>query len=156
MNNEHPERFLRTKAILLFFFSKNSFGKFVVQYGASKSTKGASNEARAKEVIATQTNTLKESFFDAGFRVVGYGVISGLTGLLTFLQFGPCPSWLSALLQATGVAIILWATLWQLGLHLRTPDTGTLAERVHQWLFNLMYFLGSILFFFAYAWSVQW
>jgi hypothetical protein len=157
MNNEPQERFLCTKAILLFLFSKRLFVEFAVQFGASKSTKGAFNEDYSKELITTQTNALKESFFDAGFRVVGYGVISGLTGLLTFLQFGPCPSWLSALLQSVGVAIILWATLWQLGLYLRTIDPpGTLAEQVHQWLFNLLYLIGSNLFFFAYAWSVQW
>jgi hypothetical protein len=60
--------------------------------------------------------------------------------------------WLIQLAQFAGAALILWATIWELGWNVRSFGGDTLPERVHQYLFRVLYAVGTFLFILAYFW----
>lgn len=173
MSIEVQEKVLRelspSKAILLFLFNRRAFECLATEHDVASSITGARDLREAyiagayrpdvgyiQNLVEFRTTTLRRSFFLSGVAVAAVGIASGLAGFLLYTVKGLSPVWLSVLLQALGVGTILWATLWELGWNVRSMEGHTLPERVHQWLFRLMYSVGSALFFFAYAWSVQW
>lgn len=173
MSIEEHERVLRelslAKAVFLFVFSRGSFERLALKHDIASNITGAKDireaylngkynprEDDTRKLVEFRTSGLRASLLRSGLAVLLVGLLSGAFGFATYLLAGVCPVWLSAILQAAGVGVILWATLWELGWNLRSMDGHTLTERVHQWLFRVMYSLGSALFFFAYVWSVQW
>lgn len=173
MSIEEYEKVLRelspAKAVLLFVFCRSAFERLALKHDIASNITGAKDireaylqgkynprEEDTRELVEFRTSGLRLSLFWSGLAVLFVGLVSGAFGYVMYLQVGTCPVWLSALLQAGGVGVILWATLWELGWNLRSMGGHTLTERVHQWLFRTMYTVGSALFFFAYVWSVQW
>lgn len=55
-------------------------------------------------------------------------------------------------LQSAGVGVLLWATLGRVESPIQTFDGGTVPERVDQWLYRMLYVIGS----YALALSVIW
>lgn len=96
---------------------------------------------------------LKRSLFLSGTLMAGAAVLSTLLALLLRRFFGPLSPGLSAVLQATGAGILLWATVWELGWDIRSFGGQTLAERAHQWLFRTLCVTGTFAFLLAYVWS---
>lgn len=78
-----------------------------------------------------------------------------IVGFLCRHLAGVLGSFASSTLQAVAVAIILWATLWQLTRDLQSLGGDSLSERVHRWVFNSLYTLGTFVLFVVYAWQSQ-
>ena len=173
MSIEEHEKLLKelspAKAVFLFIFARGAFERLALKHDIAASITGARDirdayikgtynprEDDTRKLVEYRTSGLRASLLCSGLAVLLVGVASGFLGYAMYLRQGVCPVWLSALLQAGGVGVILWATLWELGWNLRSMGGSTLAERVHQWLFRTLYSAGSALFFFAYVWSVRW
>jgi hypothetical protein len=173
MTIESQEAVLRnlsvTKAVVLFLFRKQRFLHLSTKHDIAQSVLGPEdlrkaysegkytpNENYTRQLAEDRTSELRASLCQAFLWVLGSTLISSGVGFALQLKFGVCPQWLSSLLQLTGVAIILWATIWELGWNVRSMDGNTLPERVHQWVFRLMYIIGSSFFFLAYVWGTKW
>lgn len=87
------------------------------------------------------------------FVVVGVAVAAAfLTALLLKYQgILKSSSW-SIGLQFAGIGVLLWATLGRVESPIQTFDGATIPERVDQWLYRLLYVVGS----YALALSVAW
>ena len=173
MDIQDYERVLRelspVKAVLLFLFCPNTFKRLAAEHDSaiciveSPDTRKSFIEGRYKpdiehtnELVELRTSRLRKKFFWSGLTVVGAALLFAVAGFALYRLCGQCPSWLSAVLQMLGVGSILWATLWELSMNIRSFGGVTLPERVHQWLFNTMYAVGSAFFFLAYSWSTRW
>ncbi|WJN57361.1 hypothetical protein [Pseudomonas sp. SO81] len=173
MTIEHQEAVLRhlskTKAILFFLFHKEKFVRLSTEHDTAQNILGAEDIRRSyvdgqykpnvedtAQLAQNRTSELRQSLRHALLWVLCSTLLSSGVGLALYCYFGVCPQWLSSLLQLIGVAVILWATIWELGWGVRSMDGNTLPERVHQWVFRLMYVVGSSLFFLAYAWGTTW
>jgi hypothetical protein len=173
MTIEHHEAVLRslskTKAVLFFLFRKAAFIRLSTEHDTAQGILGAEdlrqayiegkykpNVEHTAELANERTSELRQAFRDAFLWVLGSTLLSIAAGLALQFSTGICSQWLSSVLQLVGVAIILWATIWELGWNVRSMDGNSLPERVHQWVFRLMYVVGSSLFFLAYAWGTNW
>jgi hypothetical protein len=79
--------------------------------------------------------------------ILGYGLGEALS-----LLFGaPLPTIVSVL-QLTGASLLLWGTLFVRGWSIQTFSGVTLTERVNQWLYRALYFVGTAIFTCSLAW----
>lgn len=53
-----------------------------------------------------------------------------------------------------GTTILLWASLAVQGWNIQTADGVTLSERLNQWVFRTLYFLGTVLISAGSVWSL--
>ncbi len=157
------------KAVLLFLFRPTAFKRLAVAHDSamnivkSPGTQKAFLEGRYRpddeetmKLVELRTRELRKTFFMSALVVAGTAPFFTVVGFVLFRLYGQCPLWLSAVLQMFGVGTILWATLWELSMKIRSFGGETLPERVHRWLFNTMYAIGSAFFFLAYSWSTRW
>jgi len=157
------------RAVLFFLFRPSAFKSLCLRHDFADSVLREGHiqsavlagtlsgpDARDEELVELRTSELRKGLGNAGFFFLGSGLLSAVIGVALFYKFGASPAWLSSILQMSGVGIILWATLWELGWHVRSFGGHTLPERVHQWLFRTMYCIGSACFFLAYAWATNW
>lgn len=173
MTIEHHERVLRhlskTKAVFFFLFRKNAFIRLSTEHDTAQSILGAEDIRRSyaegkytpnveytAEIALQRTSEMRQSFRHAFLWVLCSTWLASGIGLALQWKIGICAQWLSSVLQLVGVAVILWATIWELGWGVRSLEGNSLPERVHQWVFRLMYVVGSSLFFLAYAWGTNW
>lgn len=173
MTIEHHESVLRhlskTKAVLSFLFRRSAFIQLSTEHDTAQNILGAEDLRRAyiegkykpnveytAEMARQRTLELRQSFRQAFLWVLCSTVLSSGIGFGLQRYIGVCSQWLSSALQLVGVAVILWATIWELGWGVRSMDGNSLPERVHQWVFRLMYVIGSSLFFLAYTWGTKW
>lgn len=173
MTIEHQEAVLRhlskTKAVLSFLFRRSVFIRLSIEHDIAQSILGAEDLRRSyvegkykpnveytAELAQQRTSELRQSFRHAFLWVLFSTMLSSGIGLSLQCYIGVCSQWLSSVLQLIGVGIILWATIWELGWGIRSMEGNTLPERVHQWVFRLMYVVGSSLFFLAYTWGTKW
>jgi hypothetical protein len=70
--------------------------------------------------------------------VAGYLIGKGLACIVS-----PAPIYLVGVLQVVGAAILLWATLFVRGWDIQTMGGVSLTERVNQWIYRLLYCLGT-------------
>lgn len=86
--------------------------------------------------------------------VVVAAVLGGVLGLLAGALLGCAARWLVVGLQVTGAGILLWATLFVRGWDPNFTSWGgqTLLERVNQWIYRGLYFVGTVVFIFALFW----
>lgn len=157
----------RFKALLFFFFRPKAFVAFAAEHDIawllSVSPDIRANYLRGEykpnveehRANATQRSEgLRRSLLHAALVVLVSALLGLLGGLLLQRQFGVLPVTASNVLQAIAVGVILWATLWQLTRELQSFGGGSLPERVHGWIFNLLYTLGTFILFVVYGWQI--
>jgi hypothetical protein len=57
-------------------------------------------------------------------------------------------------LQLVGASLLLWGTLFVRGWSIQTYSGVTLAERVNQWIYRTLYFLGTAMIVCSLAWGI--
>jgi hypothetical protein len=82
---------------------------------------------------------------------LGCGFVAGRI-LAAFL--GPADSRTLYALQLVGASLLLWGTLFVRGWGIQTYSGVTLAERVNQWIYRTLYFLGTAVIVCSLAWAV--
>ncbi len=75
-------------------------------------------------------------------------------GRLLFCTYGHCPQIGYQLLQCVGVGILLWATLAKQGWSLQTWGGNSQAEKLDQWVFCILYLIGSFVLVLSVSWPV--
>lgn len=158
----------RVKALLLFFFRHKAFVAFAAEHDVAWMLSVSSPDTRASYLrgeykpnveehrtnAAQRSEGLRRSLLHAALVVLISAVLGLLGGMLLQRQFGALPGIASNVLQAIAVGVILWATLWQLTRELQSFGGGSLPERVHGWIFNSLYTLGTFILFVVYGWQV--
>lgn len=110
-----------------------------------------SDELRA--LADKRLQALRRSLLAAAVVVGGAAVLGVVAGLLLQVCCGPLAAFASNIWQAIAVGVILWATLWQLSRGLQSFGGESLPERVHGWIFNSLYTLGTFILFVVYGWQ---
>jgi len=78
-----------------------------------------------------------------------------LAGLFLYIKFNqPCPTYIS-ILQVMGACLLLWGTLFIRGWEIQTFCGVTLAERVNQWIYRIMYCLGTSIIICSLIWALE-
>ncbi len=156
----------RVKALLLFFFRPKVFVELAAEHDiawqlcVSPDIRAAYLRGEYKPNVAEQhanakqrSEGLRRSLLDAAMVVLVSAVLGLVSGLLLQRQVGTLAAFASNLLQAVAVAVILWATLWQLTRDLQSFGGNSLPERVHSWIFNSLYTIGTFILFVVYGWQ---
>lgn len=152
------------RAALLFLTRRNAFLELCVTHDRSYSLAESPDllekyragsytpdEASLRQNAATRAEHMAASLLAAG-KVVGVTAIAGAGAGFVLGRVLGNVLWLVQLAQFAGAAIILWATIWELGWSVRSFGGDTLPERVHQYLFRVLYAVGTFVFFLAYFW----
>jgi hypothetical protein len=134
------------KAILLLVFWPSRFNRLAREYA----------DAQSKEVNwqfpETPTHEVRKKLFSSfleGLFAVGAGYV---TGLVFANHYGPASDTCIQVLQYLGVAIILWATLAKGGWNIQTTKGESLPEKVDQWIYRLLYLVGSYFLVLSVSW----
>jgi hypothetical protein len=156
----------RLKAVFLFLFHRRAFLDMAAEHDVAwviskspdirKSYLAGDYTPNREDVRAQASDRadgLRKSLFQA-MLIVGVSAIAAIpVGLAARSYIGELGRITGNALQAVAAGIILWATLWQLTRELQSFGGHSLPERVHSWLFNGLYTLGTFLFFVVYAWQ---
>jgi hypothetical protein len=85
------------------------------------------------------------AFFSSFFLVLVSGSLGYAAGKM-MLHLGRCAeATTTTWLQVTSAAILLWATLFIRGWEIQSFGGVTLEERVNQWLYRAMCFVGTVI-----------
>jgi hypothetical protein len=129
-------RFFRASwfCFLLVFLPEKFKAKEEV-YNARQNALGSENEPRHLVVRRALGFSL--------FLVVIAAILGWFVGWLVG-WFGYCwLSWLIGFLQIAGTGLLLWAVLFVRGWEIQSMDGKTLSERVNQWLYRALSFIGT-------------
>ena len=66
-------------------------------------------------------------------------------GKMYYLCGGLRKLFIEEILQYSGIAVLLWATLAKVGWDIQTMNGNTIPELVNEWVFRFLYFIGSFL-----------
>ncbi|ABK99595.1 hypothetical protein [Pelobacter propionicus] len=156
----------RVKALLLFFFRPKAFVEFAAEHDIAwllcdspeiraDYLRGEykPNVAQHHDDAKQRAEALRRSLLHAAMVVLVTALLGLVTGLLLQRQVGMLATFASNILQAVAVGIILWATLWQLTRDLQSFGGNSLPERVHSWIFNALYIIGTFILFIVYGWQ---
>lgn len=156
----------RLKAMFLFLFDKERLTDMTLAHDRALSihdTPGRyeeflagtwkPDEQKLERNAAERIAALRKAFFQAGWLVVPSAVAALVLGYFLHSTVGPLVGWLSGTLQGVGAALILWATLWRYPVDAKSIGEKTLPERLHGWVFNALYTVGTFLFFTVYTWQ---
>lgn len=117
-------------------------------------------EADAKTRNNHTDNTEREHSAYIVRRALGYslllvlsaGVIGYTAGLMLGATCGCGSTKLIAWLQVAGASLLLWGTLFVRGWEIETWSGVTFTERVNQWLYRSLYFIGTAVLVCSLAW----
>lgn len=156
----------RLKAILLFIFSKSKLidmaynHDLAAELHRSKERKTAyvagtwkPDEEVWRERIGKRLDMLRSSLGYAALIVLPWALLAMVFGYMLRINIGALPNWLSGVLQGLGAALILWASLWRYPTDAKTIGEVSLPERLHDWIFGLLYTIGTFMFFIVYTWQ---
>lgn len=91
--------------------------------------------------------------FWLSFAAVSISVVLGFAiGYVTTSLFGCANSSTITAIAGAGAGILLWGTLFVRGWQVQTFKGVSLSERVNQWLYWVLYCLGTV----VVVWSVSW
>jgi hypothetical protein len=154
------------KALLLFFFRPKAFAKFAAEHDIAwvlsdspdllaKYQKGEYKPCvkEYEESSGRSAALIRGSLRNAALVVLIAAVVGVVAGVVLKNRFGPLGIFVSNLLQAVAIGIILWATLWQLTRDVQTFGGRSLLERLHSWIFNSLYTVGTFILLVVYGWQ---
>ncbi len=96
---------------------------------------------------------VRKDYSSAFLWAVSAMVAGGLSGWALGQLSGASNFWDIAVSLAGG-AILLWASLALQGWNIQTWDGVTLSERLNQWVFRTLYFIGTTLISAGSVWSL--
>ena len=148
-------------AAVLFLFAPARFNKAAVQYHeqyveeSKKRYGGAPTPFDHQESLKNnqrQATLLRASLFRSLFHVFLSLAVSLISAIEAEKFFGAISPTVSVVLQMLGAFILLGATLWQIG-NAASACGEWLAEKIHNFLFRLLYCFGTYLLGFAICWD---
>ena len=104
--------------------------------------------------IRGQVATIRYGILSSIGITTGTIVAGALAGLMLRAACQPV-KWVVYALQAAGAAVILGATLAEVGRDIETWDRTTIPERVNSYTFRALYVLGTFLFVLSVAWDAD-
>ncbi len=136
----------RIKAILLLVFWPSRFNRFAREYA----------NAQPKKVKwqfpETPTQEVRKKLFSSFVEVLCAVAAGYVTGMVFMNRYGPASDTHIQVLQYLGIAIILWATLAKGGWNIQTVEGESLPEKVDQWIYRVLYFVGSYFLVVSVSW----
>ena len=90
-------------------------------------------------------NDIRSALLGSFLLVAVAVIIAGVFGPVYFALGGSRSQAVEAILQYTGIGILLWATLGKIGWPIQTMNGDTIPELVNEWAFRTLYVLGSFL-----------
>lgn len=117
-------------------------------------TPDAIEEKRRKQSVSQSARSVTEirrTLCVAFWMVVVSTVGGGIAGRFYVWLELPRPHLVAEVSQYLGVAILLWATLGKIGWSIQTMNGNTLPEQVNNFVYQLLYVVGSICLAFSAA-----
>lgn len=155
------------KSVIYFLFCNKAFISMSVQHDQAwilstspdlrgKYIKGDYNPniKDIEESAKLRTIALRHSLTKSALLVTISIALAIMLGQILKIFLGEIPSNAASVFQIGGAGILLWAAIWELGWNVRSVGGESLPERVHQWLFRLMSFIGTFFLFLAAGWSL--
>ncbi|MBU6440526.1 MAG: hypothetical protein KGJ85_05565 [Betaproteobacteria bacterium] len=103
---------------------------------------------------AQQTDRIRKELWRS-FVLVLCALACGIVLAFLFAALQPQPRpFVCALTQILGAAVLLWGTLAVRGGDIATLEADSLPERVNQWIYRTLYFIGTALITLGTAWPV--
>lgn len=146
MTTDYAQKFrgvCRSRAMFFFFFSPEKFDALAREHDAAYSATAvasADHRLNRRKVLLT---VFWHSFFWVLFTLVS----AQLTVFLVLTYLPTPPPLFTRTLQAVGAAVLLWAGLWGISPDIRSFGGETLVERVHGWIFRLMFCVATYILF---------
>ena len=134
--------------IIIAFFSPEKFIK-----EQDKDTKLL--ESLPKEENKASIYNIRQAFFFSFFLILLSGSFGVGIGLSLGYLIGPAKQIHLLIIQIICAITILWATLAVRGWDIQTFCGVTLTERVNQWIYRSLYFLGTVLLIMSLVWQTE-
>lgn len=135
-------------ALLLLFWPKKLIQKTNAHYEWMRTEAAIAEKQKLNDPKTQAERSVKQirnSLFWSFVLVAGAVVTAMLVGRLYF-AFGGLPyKKAEEILQYSGIAVLLWATLGKVGWSIQTMNGNTIPELVNEWTFRVLYVLGSFL-----------
>jgi hypothetical protein len=136
------------RAIFLLLFCSKRFNRLAREHA----------NAQRKEVewqfSETSTHNIRKALCSS-FMVVLSAVVTGyVTAVVLAKAFGPASGPIIQALQYLGIGIVLWTTLSKGGWAIQTIKGQSLPEKVDQWIYRGLYFVGSYFLVVSASWPV--
>lgn len=96
---------------------------------------------------------IRRAFWTALLLVIGSGILGYFVGLLFGISFGCSTPKPIAALQIVGASMLLWGTVFVRGWQIQTLCGVTFCERVNQWIYRALYFVGTAVVVSSLSWS---
>lgn len=82
-------------------------------------------------------------------------LVGVLVGLFLCHNFSQPSSYCISFLQVLGACLLLWGTLFIRGWEIQTFCGVTLTERVNQWIYRILYCLGTSIIICSLIWAIE-
>lgn len=150
MADTRPTKLSIPKAAWLCFLLLFVPSRFEVAEHNDNIARAAYNQAPEPE---HRSKHVRRAFFKSLILVVASATMGCISGsLLQLTDFSCAPAKAIGWLQIVGACILLWGTLFVRGWEIQTFCGVTLTERVNQWLYRFLYFVGTAVLVFSLAW----
>lgn len=137
----------RWKLLFYFLTSPKRLVSLSERHGAWMNTPKAMDEKNQKlsePYSARSLVEIRHALCTSFWLVVGSIVVGVLAGRIYVWCSLPNPLFFSEVSQYIGVAILLWATLGKIGWSIQTVNGTTLPEQVNDFVYRLLYVIGSV------------
>ena len=98
---------------------------------------------------------VRRAFWHSLGLIILSALFGGLVGLFLYYNLNQPCSHLIAFLQVLGACLLLWGTLFIRGWEIQTYCGVTLTERVNQWVYRILYCLGTSIIICSLIWTLK-
>ena len=139
----------RTKAIsLLIFWPTRLIQKTEEDYRKMNTPDVIEEKQRKNKEISQSEksiNNIRKALFWSLVLVLLSVIAALAVGKIYYLCGGLRKPFIEEILQYSGIAVLLWATLAKVGWDVQTMNGNTIPELVNEWVFRFLYVIGSFL-----------
>ena len=86
---------------------------------------------------------VRKAFWCSLGLIIASALFGSLIGLFLYYYCNQPPPLMIIILQVVGACLLLWGTLFIRGWEIQTHCGVTLTERVNQWIYRILYCLGT-------------
>jgi len=98
---------------------------------------------------------VRRAFWRSLGLIIASALFGGLVGLFLRYYCNQPPSFMIIILQVVGACLLLWGTLFIRGWEIQTYCGVTLTERVNQWIYRILYCLGTSIIICSLIWALK-